>query len=288
MQPAIVLRAVLLAAGASLYAVAGHAQAEIGADVSVFSSYVWRGLPLTNKPVLQPAVYVSIPVGSASITLGGWSSIDIGKYDDPVSDRSESGGSSAFNYAEFDPYGEVSFTAGKATLTGGITAYIYPNDASAPGFGLITKDFNTVEIYGKASLDVPLAPSVNIYYDVDKIKGAYIEGGISHSFAASEKVSVDLGALAGFSAGQGINDSDPTEFSNFADDGLTHVDLSGGVSFSAGPLSFAPTLHLIINSDDFTKVWSPSDFKNDAKLWGGVTISWSKALGEEEEAPAAP
>jgi hypothetical protein len=284
MQPVNVVRATLCVAGALVCAMPARAQTEVGADVAVFSSYVWRGLSLTNKPVLQPAVYLSIPVGSASITLGGWSNIDIGKYDNLAKDKSESGGSSAFNFAEFDPYGEVSFTLGKATLTGGVTAYIYPNSATAPNdFGLITKEFNTVEIYGKGSLDVPLSPSVSIYYDVDKIKGAYIEAGVSHSFPASEKVSVNLGALAGFSAGQGINKSDPTEFSNFVDNGLTHVDLSGGLSFSAGALSFEPALHLVINSDEATKVTSPTSLDKDVKLWGGVTIGWSKPLGPSPE-----
>ena len=286
MQPATVLRAVLLAAGASHYAVAGHAQAEIGVDLGLFSSYVWRGLSLTNKPVAQPAVWASIPAGNASITLGLWSTIDIGKYDDPE-DISESGGTSSFNLAEYDPYAEVSFTVGKATLTGGGTAYIYPNSAG------LTKDFNTVELYAKAALEAPLSPFLNVYYDVDKIKGAYIEGGVSHSFPASEKVSIDLGALAALSAGQGVNDSDPTEFANFLDDGFTHVDLSAGTSFSAGPLSISPVLHLIIGIDDATKITkfdagTGLPVSKDAKLWGGVSLGWSKTLGPEPEPDSQP
>jgi uncharacterized protein Gcw-chp len=279
MQPAIVLRAVLLAAGASLYAVTGYAQAEIGADVGLFSSYVWRGLSLTNKPVMQPAVWASIPAGSAAITLGLWSTIDLGKYDDPDDDFSESGGTSSFNLAEYDPYGEVAFTVGKATLTGGVTAYIYPNDA---GF---TKALNTVEVYAKAGLDVPLSPFVNIYYDVDKVKGAYFEGGISHSIAASEKVSIDLGATAGFNAGQGINPDD--ESFNFADDGFTHLDLSAGVPFSTGSFSITPVVHLIVTGDDATKALSPSNLDAGAKVWGGVSIGWSKALGATEPEPTS-
>jgi hypothetical protein len=263
-----------------------HAQATYGVDLDVFSSYVWRGLTLTNKPVAQPAVWVSFPAGSASITVGGWSSIDLGKYDDPEDDISESGGTSAFNFAEFDPYAEVGYTVGKATLTGGVTAYIYPND-----FGF-TKDLNTVEIYGKAGLDVPLSPQLSIYYDVDKVKGAYLEGSISHSLPASEKVSIDLGATAGFSAGQ---DADfdalgvpQSEFFNFADNGFTHLDISAGVPFSAGAISITPVLHLVITGDDFTKVTSPSNIDTGAKVWGGLSFSWSNDSGEEEEAPASP
>jgi hypothetical protein len=226
---------------------------------------------------MQPAVWASIPAGGASITLGLWSTIDLGQYDDPNDDISESGGTSSFNLAEYDPYAEVSFSAGKVTLTGGGTAYIYPNDA---GF---TEDFNTVELYAKAALDATLSPFVNIYYDVDKVKGAYFEGGISHSLQASEQVSIDLGATAGFNAGQGI---DPDDFSfNFADDGFTHLDLSAGVPFTAGTFSISPVIHLIVTGDDATKIQSPSNQDAGAKVWGGVSIGWSKALGAAAAEP---
>jgi hypothetical protein len=283
MLRANVLGTALLIAGSSVYAVPGYAQTEIGADLGLYSSYVWRGVSLTNKPVAQPAVWASIPAGRASITLGLWSTIDLGKYDDLADDISESGGSSSFNLAEYRPYAEVSFTAGKATLTGGVTGYIYPNDEAAPNtFGLMTSDFNTVEVYGRAALDAPLSPEVAIYYDVDKVNGAYFEGSIGHSFQASDNASLDLGAAAGFNAGQGIDPDDPSF--NFADDGFTHLDLSAGVPFSAGAFSVTPVVHLIVAGDDRTKVTSPSDLDKDVKLWGGVSIGWSKALGAEPEA----
>jgi len=290
MQRANVGGAALVIIGGLAGAVPAQAQATFGVDLDLFSSYVWRGLSLTNKPVAEPAVWVSFPAGNASVTVGGWANVDLGKYDNLADDISESGGSSGFNFAEFDPYAEVGFTVGKATLTGGATAYIYPNDENAPNdFGLLTSDANTIEIYGKVGLDTPLSPELSIYYDVDKIKGAYIEGSVSHSLAASEKVSLDLSALAGFSAGQGIPD-DPLsdESSNFDDDGFTHLDLSAGVPFTAGVFSITPVIHVVITGDDRTKISSPSSFDKDAKIWGGVSFSWSNEAGEEEEAPASP
>ncbi|MEO7987280.1 MAG: TorF family putative porin, partial [Gemmatimonadales bacterium] len=290
MRRAKVLGATLAAIGAIAIAVPAEAQ-EVGADLGLFSSYVWRGLSLTNKPVAEPDLYVSFPAGKASVTVGGWANIDLGKYDDLDHDISESGGLSAFNFAEFDPYAEIAFTVGKATLTGGATAYIYPNKVGSAtnvnDFGLLTSESNTVEIYGRLEVDAPLSPALSIYYDVDKIKGAYIEGSISHSLVLSEKVGLDLGALAGFSAGQGIND-DPNsdESSNFDGDGFTHLDLSAGLPITAGAVSITPALHLVINGDDRVKVTSPTS-TSDAKLWGGVTLSWSKSYGEEAE-EAAP
>jgi hypothetical protein len=281
MKRANVLGAALVVIGGLAGAETAAAQA-IGADASLFSSYVWRGLSLTNKPVLQPDVYVTFPAGNASVTIGGWANIDLGKYDDLDDDISESGGLSAFNFAEFDPWIEVGFPVGeKTTLTAGATAYIYPNDAG------LTSDFNTVELYGKAAFDVPLSPKLSIYYDVDKVDGAYLEGSVSHTVPASEKIGITLGALVGFSAGQDADldeNGDPqADFFNFADNGLTHVDLSAGVPLTAGVFSITPALHFVINADDATKVTSPTNFDKDVKLWGGVTVSWSKDYGESEE-----
>ena len=260
---------------------------EVGLDLGLYSAYVWRGLSLTNKPVLEPDLYVTFPAGPTSITVGGWANFDLGKYRDFNDDISESGGLSAFNLSEFDPYAEVAFPAGKATITGGVIGYIYPNKVESTTFeptpGLLTKESNTVEIYGKVEVDALLSPTLSIYYDVDKIKGAYIEAGIAHTLPMNEKLGLDLGAVAGFSAGQGINDSDEEESSNFEGDGFTHLDLSAGLPLTAGVFSITPALHLVINGDEFTKVTSPTNIDKGAKLWGGVTVSWSKSYGEEEE-----
>jgi hypothetical protein len=259
------------------------AQTEVGAQLDLFSSYVWRGLSLSNKPVAEPDVYVSFPAGNASVTVGGWANIELGKYVDPSDDISESGGLSAFNLAEFDPYAEVSFSTGKASLTGGITGYIYPNDldeASNPDGGLDSES-NTWEVYGTVGFDVPLAPEFSLYYDFDKIKGAYLEGGVSHSLALGESHTLDLGGLVGFSLGQDVSED---ESANFLDDGLTHVDFSAGVPLIAGVFSITPVLHLQINGDEFTKFHSPTSDGSDFKVWGGVSVGWSNAVEEEEEA----
>jgi hypothetical protein len=275
MKRANVLGAVLVVAGLVATAVPAAAQVTGGADVGLFSDYVWRGITYTNKFVIQPDAYLTFPTGPATFTAGGWFNIEPGQYDG-ADDISESGGESSFDVAEFDWWGEFNYPYQTANFTLGATGYIYPNDA---GF---TKDANTVEIYGKVGLSVPLNPKLAVWYDVDKIKGAYFEGSISHSIQPKDQpFSVTLGALAGFSAGQGIND-DPTsdESFNFADDGFTHLDLSAAVPFATGPLSISPAVHVVITGDDATKFTSPSDLDKDVKVWFGGTISWSKALGE--------
>ncbi len=284
-----VFAALMLVAGLAVAPERAVAQAEIGAQVDLFSSYVWRGLSLTNKPVLQPDLWVSFPAGNASVTVGNWTNIDLGQYDDPDDDISESGGLSSFNIAELNPYAEVAFPVGKATLTGGIVSYIYPNDLTDESNGGLNSDFNTWEVYGKAEFDVLLSPSLAIYYDFDKGDGAYIEAGVAHSLPLSEKLGLDLGAVAGFSAGQDADLDDAgnpqAEFFNFQDNGFTHLDLSAGLPLTAGAFSITPVLHVVLTGDEFTKFTSPTN-ESDVKLWGGVSFGWSRTLGEaaEEEA----
>ncbi|HEY7481287.1 MAG TPA: hypothetical protein VH680_12300, partial [Gemmatimonadales bacterium] len=150
--------------------------------------------------------------------------------------------------------------------------------------GGLGTESNTWEVYGTVGLDVPLAPSLALYYDFDKIKGAYLEGAVSHSVPLGESHTLDLGAAAGLSLGQEVNPED--ESFNFFEDGFTHLDFSAGVPLTAGIFSITPVLHFQISGDDFTKFTSPTD-ESDVKLWGGVSIGWSNAVEEEEAPPDA-
>jgi hypothetical protein len=268
------LGAAVLAVVASASARTARAQATVGADLGLFSGYVWRGVSLTNRPVGQPNVYVAFPAGNASVTVGGWANVDLGRYND-ADDFSQSGGVSSLNLSEFDPWAEVSVPVGKATLTGGVVGYVYPNDFGA------TDDFNTWEVYGKVGLGLPLSPKLAVYYDFDKVNGAYVEGSVGHSLPLGSALTLNLGALGGLSAGQAEADS-PGELNNFLENGFTHLDLSAGVPFSAGIFSITPVIHFLVNGDEITRLTSPGD-ESDVKLWGGLTVSWSRALG----APAA-
>ncbi len=249
------------------------AQAELGITGSFYSAYIWRGLSLVNKPVFQPDINLSFPLGSASLTVGGWSNVELGAYDGE--DDISQGGGTSLNLSEFDPYAEIGFSAGKAEFALGGVGYIYPNDA--PG---VTSDANTVELYGKLNLDAPLSPGIAVYYDVSKVKGLYVEGSVAHDIPLGPKA-LSLGALVGFSNNM---EPDPDDESfNFADNGFTHVDLSASMEFGAGPFSITPTIHGIIGIDDGTKVSKATALDTGFKLWGGVSIGWGKVFGAKAE-----
>lgn len=274
MKRANVVGTGLALAGVIAAATPVHGQATVGADMGILSSYVWRGLTLTNRPVAQPDVYLTFPAGGASVTVGGWANIDLGQYDDAGSHLSESGGLSAFNVAEIDPWAEISVPVGKVTLTGGALVYVFPNDA---GF---TSSSNTVELYAKAALDAPLSPKLGVWYDVDKVNGAYLEASLAHALPLGGATSLSLAALAGFNAGQSLpGQPGSSDLASFQDDGFTHLDLSAGVPLGVGAVAVTPAVHLVVGGDEFTRTTSPGS-AHDVKLWGGATISWSRALGQ--------
>jgi hypothetical protein len=267
---AIVVGATVLVLTAGSAAPAA-AQAELGLEVGAFSGYYWRGLSYVNKPVLQPDLSLSFPLGGASLTIGGWSNIELGAYDGE--DDLSIGGGTSFNLSEVDPYAELGFSAGKAEITLGGVGYVFPNDAG------YTSDINTVEVYGSVSLGVPLNPTLAAYYDVDKIKGLYVEGSVSHDIPLGPKA-LTLGALLGWNAGQG---PDPGEDANFADDGFTHVDLSASIELGAGPFTLTPQVHGIFGIDDATKISKPTATDTKFKIWGGISIGWGKTFGGKAE-----
>jgi hypothetical protein len=263
---------VVLAALAGPAPLAG--QVVITSDAGAFNNYTWRGVTLTNQLVVQPDAYLTVPGGGGAAVLGVWGNIDAGRYDDPVHDFSEGGGTAGFDATEIDVWAEYGHPLG-ATFTGtlGGLLYLFPNQA-----GLTNEVNRTFEIYGKLqATGLPLAPKVSAFLDVAKVKGLYLETSVAQTLSALKGFPITLGALAGWSAGQAVNATDPSEIANFAGDGLTHVDLSATGALAAGPITLAPTAHLVIPSNQFADFTRPG-VTHDLKGWFGLTLTWSKPL----------
>jgi hypothetical protein len=253
---------------AALWAVPAVAQVSLGADVALNSAYNWRGVSLTNKPVIQPDAYISV----AGFTAGVWANVEPTKYDG-ATDISEGGGARS-GIAEIDYWVEYGRTTGVVSWTAGWVAYTYNKNNAG-----LNSTYNTSELYASASLDnLPFTPSLGVWYDIDNVKGLYVEPSVTYPIAVAPTVSLDVTLLAAISAGQEVNTSKPTEGANFANSGLAHADLGISTAFSAGPFSIAPVFHLQWCNDDFVKI-SSIGHSSSVKAWGGVTFSWAIDLG---------
>lgn len=258
MTPARCILAAMLAVSLPL-----AAQVTITGDAGLNSQYQWRGITTTNRPVLQPDLIVAIPAGRLAVTTGVWASLEGARYDDPQRHISENGGSRA-GLAEYDFWLEASLPVRRVAITAGATTYSFPNSAGT------TSTSNTLEAYVKAKVDAPFAPAVAVWYDLQKVKGAYAEVGVSRAVGPFA-----LGALTGWNLGQSIGDGGDIGY--FAQHGFTHADLSVSRSWSMGALAVAPALHVILGNDLSTRHISPV---RDArtKVWFGSTVTWARTL----------
>jgi len=146
----------------------------VGVDVGVFSKYVWRGLILTDDPVLQP----SLTVGYKGLGLNVWANTDL-------TDANGTPG----EVNELDYTLDYSFSVKKVDFSVGVIQYTFPHTGFEP----------TTEIFGTAAMDILLAPTVKIYWDTDEVGGVYGTVGISHSFP--------LGEVRGISPGLDLSGS---------------------------------------------------------------------------------
>ena len=246
----------------------GQAQASVTADVGLNSQYVWRGVTSTNRLVVQPDLSISAPLRGLTLTAGAWGNIEPVRYDGER-DLSSLNGLPGPLVTQSEAWAEIAGTIAKRIdASFGAQGYFYPHVGDL-------SDYNTVELYATASVAGFVSPSVNVNYDVARIRGAYVETGLSRAVTGEAHGSLTLGIAAGFSAGQ-AEDPRGRDLAYFDRDGLTHFDASATGSFTLGRVSFAPEAHLIIAQDAFATVIAP-DATRRAKLWFGTTMSWTTA-----------
>lgn len=157
----------------------------VDAGVDFYSKYVWRGMQLTDGPVLQPSVTVS----AYGLSLNVWSSFD-------VTDANEGNESEDYHLQELD----YTLSYGFAPVEGidmevGIIHYTFPG----------TIFDSTEEAYASIGFSsIPLSPSITAYYDFDEVddatedKGLYVSAGVEHTFDLSEKLGLTLAAALGW------------------------------------------------------------------------------------------
>jgi len=153
------------------------------ASVGIFNKYVFRGYELSaGSVVIQPSAGITYNGFSASF----WGNID--SEENPtqnfVPDRPDE---RSFN--ETDLTLSYTYAIDKLSLTGG---YIYYGTKYAT---------ETEELFVTVGYDTLLAPTLSVYRDITEYAGTYVNIAISHSLTLVKDITLDLGASAGFFAG---------------------------------------------------------------------------------------
>jgi hypothetical protein len=211
----------------------------VAGQVDLVSRYVWRGFDLLpdNRPALQPSL--NIDLGKSGFSLGVWGSFALAKWDEYKGAN------------EIDLTLSYAFkTSEKWEVTAGFTHYGY---WFAEDFSF--KDATSQEVYATvARTDLPLSPTLSVYYDFNLGSGLYATLGGSHELKVSEKVSMELGGLVGFNSRQFI---DKTGFSD--------IDLFVRAPLALGGLTLTPSLNLMVPLMD--------EVNESVEFWFGLSAA---------------
>lgn len=189
---------VLAVAAASAVSAGSAFAAEATVGVDVNSAYVFRGTTFNDGFVAQPYLDVS----GLPIDIGVWGNLDIDDYDDALNSG---------EFSEINIYGSYAIPVEGVDASIGYTEYIYP--------GAELEADREVSL--SLGMDVPLAPSVGIYYGLDGgIKdNLYVEAGVGHDVDLDEAISLSLGAAIGYLS--------PDE----GEDGFSHWQVSAALNY---------------------------------------------------------
>jgi hypothetical protein len=151
--------------------------------VAAMSQYIWRGYELSrNSIVIQPSMTISYQGFSANF----WGNLDTKPYS-----AGDSNYSNTWN--ETDLTLSYTKTLGLFNVGGG---YIYY------ALGSINKDVpkraDSQELFATVSLNTLLSPTLTVYREIDRYKQWYFLLGVSHTVELNPKVSLKLGATAGY------------------------------------------------------------------------------------------
>jgi hypothetical protein len=149
-----------LAVAAALVAATGTAAAADPASFTLeatpLSQYVWRGLVLTNGPVLQ----TSSTVTYRDAHLNVFTNQDLNGVNGRAGEVDELDFDVGYDYAREN-----------TTLSAGAIRYTFPNTVTA----------STTELYAGGRWAGLLNPAVRGYLDVASVRGGYVTADVSHS-----------------------------------------------------------------------------------------------------------
>lgn len=212
----------------------------VAPQVDLVSRYVWRGFDLLpdNHMAIQPSL--TIDLGRSGFSLNVWSSFALANRAD-------------FKYSdEIDLTLSYEFAMPEGwELSAGFTHYGY---WFAEDFNF--KDGTSQEVYLIAArTDLPLSPTLSLYYDFNLGSGLYVTLGGSHELKISEKIGMEMGGLIGFNSRQYI---DKTGFSD--------IDLYVKTPLTLGRLTLTPSLNVMIPLMD--------EVNEDTEVWLGLSAAF--------------
>lgn len=156
----------------------------VEASVTASSAYVWRGLTIGNRPVVQPGVSIS----AGGLSIASWGNVW------------HAAGMRTFS--EHDLTVEYGRSIGPLAVSAGWTNY-YFRDLAA--------DSHSNELYARVGVERFLNPSVAVYHDFQIGSGTYVALGVEQALTAIGPFELSAAASLGY------NDRNWAEVSGLSD-----------------------------------------------------------------------
>jgi len=181
------------------------------ADATFNTKYVWRGIDRNDDPVLQMAAYFSFQ----GLSVGAWGNLDL------TDENDRSGEFSEGQYAA-----DYTWLWSEVRMSVGAIYYDFPGS---------NRD-STSEVYVGAGLNMPLSPTLMLFYDFDEADGAYIPLSLSYTIPGAWKPFQDVRMTATIFGSVAYGTSDFNEYYYGVDDNA-FTDAQIGLAL---PMVFTP------------------------------------------------
>lgn len=231
--------------------------------VDWYTKYIWRGMVLTNDPVLQPSATLSYK----GFFVNAWGNVDVTDVNE--TDNSE------YSLQELD------FTVGYQTTLNdmvnvgvGYILYTFPGT----GRNAMSERNNpkTSEVYASAGLNVILKPTLTVYCDIDETRGVYATFGIGHTFELTEALGLSLGGTVGW----GSNNYHEAYLGTAANQGdtnaLSDYNLSASLDYAVNDnISVSAVVAYSNFVDPKLSDLAETNYKHNENIYGGVKVGVS-------------
>jgi hypothetical protein len=164
---------------------------------------------------------------------------------------------------------------GSQELFVGAVRYTFHGDAALGGRSSAE---NTTELaLGFHARLAPLSPTLAAYWDVDRVKGWYLEGSGAVPLLAwpfPPQINVLLDAAVGLDFGEGPNTEHPDEIAYYAGNGITHLALGLSLDLQHGEhLTSSAGVRLQVGRDAATKLGAEGRSRSAfGTFWIGSTL----------------
>jgi uncharacterized protein (TIGR02001 family) len=202
-------------------------------DLGFYSHYVWRGITLTDDPVLQPSIELAHRSG---FSLTVWGNVDLGDANDNAGD---------FN--ELDLTLEYAWRLERLELAVGLTEYTFPN----------TPFSGTREAFARLTRIGAISPCLTAYYDLDEYKDVYANLALELGTRLNRRWRFSVAASAGY-AGEG--------FAIGASPGLHDGNLKLELAYGGDRVSVGVVAAYTESLDEDVLLEQP------VQLWGGLNV----------------